>query len=176
MKNIIVIEGAEIEDQLNEAYKKGYRIVSQSSVGLECTRAQGYKDNSTAFITTVILQLPEEKEELNIVRKADLTPGDIVVLKCPYNISNNNRDTLTANMKKRFPDHKVIVLDGDMNIEIAKETKTDPQDKEYSMECVNCLHIGLYPVDQGDLEYTKCHACGKDVHIKSEAEPPLGSG
>ena len=59
-----------------------------------------------------------EIERIHII---DIQPGDTVVLKIERPLSPESRKHLIRAMKLKFPDHKTLVLDGGLELEVYRE-------------------------------------------------------
>jgi|SwirhisoilCB3_FD_contig_31_16943828_length_463_multi_3_in_0_out_0_2 DNA-binding NarL/FixJ family response regulator len=50
-----------------------------------------------------------------------LQPGDIVVLRVRRELSDEELPDFTENVKRLFPDHKVVVLTGDDELQVFRK-------------------------------------------------------
>lgn len=57
-------------------------------------------------------------QEIDSIKRMELKPGDILVLKCERHLSLFTRDKLRQQVEEQFPDHKCVVLSPDLSLEI----------------------------------------------------------
>lgn len=64
-----------------------------------------------------------EKIQLEIFRvvKIDVGPGDVIVLKSKFQLSQKYYDHIMDVAKENFPDHKVVILEEGMDIQVVSK-------------------------------------------------------
>jgi hypothetical protein len=55
------------------------------------------------------------------IAKLELKPGDKIILKYPGRLSDVAFERLRVSMKPYFPDHEIIILEENMDIQIARD-------------------------------------------------------
>lgn len=58
----------------------------------------------------------EEIRYLGDVQRLELQPGDVIVLSCAVHLSAAENDRIREVMKRFFPNHQVLILEGDVRI------------------------------------------------------------
>jgi hypothetical protein len=62
------------------------------------------------------------EHELPHVEVVRLRPDDVLVLHCPNNhLSDQEYEDLTTLMKQRFPNHEVLVIEGNVRLAVARK-------------------------------------------------------
>ena len=54
------------------------------------------------------------------VERLALKPGDILVLKCPRNVTDAEFNEISAQFRAQLPDTQVLVLEGGMDIAVLR--------------------------------------------------------
>lgn len=69
---------------------------------------------------------------LEVIRRQDLTPGDVVILHLPkaFKISQAAYDQYAAFLKETFPEHKHMVLSNGVRIEFRRPAPPKNSGKE----------------------------------------------
>jgi hypothetical protein len=70
---------------------------------------------------------PEAGLELRAVDLAvlDVRPGDTIVFRTAGNLDDAERDSLMTSAKTKFPDHKVMVLEGGLELALLRQESED---------------------------------------------------
>ncbi len=88
-------------------------------------------------------------------RTANINPGDIVIFRTPENVSGEQLARIKHIAKPEFPNNQVIVLPGELDIEIlrqkAKPTMWCPECKE-AMDATYSHDYHLHKLEDGNFE------------------------
>lgn len=74
--------------------------------------------------TVVPPAVPEEARPWSRIEVMRLDPGDIVVLRLPYEPKFAEYEQLSAHLRALFPSHKSVILTGGIELRIMREEAT----------------------------------------------------
>lgn len=70
--------------------------------------------------TPEALEALQGMSEVSSVRLLKMEPGDVLVIECPYIVSQEAAGRMAALVKQSFPENKVFVLDGGATLKVAR--------------------------------------------------------
>jgi hypothetical protein len=70
--------------------------------------------------------MTESEAEYESVRILRLQPGDVVVVRFADRIDKLTAETIRNDLKPKFPDHEVLVLGPDADLEIVRDGDDEP--------------------------------------------------